>query len=190
MLIGVTGTLGSGKDTLSRYLTNKKGFFHFSLSDAIREECEKRRLPKDRDTLVNLGNELRSTLGNDILAKRAMEVVQKQKAENSVITSIRNPDEVKFLKSQPGFVMIAVDAPVEVRYQRIAARRREGDFVDFETFKAQEQKEMSGAAHEQSIGVVIKMADYHLVNDGTIEEFFGEIEKVLNTIRASDASRE
>ena len=140
MIIGVTGTFASGKDTISEYL-QQKGFFHFSLSDAIRDECDKRGLPKDRDTLIKLGNELRSTLGNDILARRAVESAGSQ---NSVFTSIRNPDEAKFLKTQKGFVLINVDAPIEIRYQRIVDRKRESDMVDFETFKAQEELETNG----------------------------------------------
>ena len=39
--IGVTGTLGSGKDTLAAYLVSK-GFEHISLSDLIREELKKK----------------------------------------------------------------------------------------------------------------------------------------------------
>ena len=182
MIIGVTGTLASGKDTLSNYLVSSKGFFHFSLSDAIREECDKRGLPKDRDTLVNLGNELRAELGNDILARRAVEAVESNQAQDAVLTSIRNPAEVAYLKQQPGFVLISVDAPIKVRYDRIVARKRDSDFVDFETFKTQEEKEMSGAAHEQDLKSVIGMADYHLVNDGTIDEFYGKIEEILRLI--------
>lgn len=185
MLIGVTGTLASGKDTLSHYLVRNKGFFHFSLSDAIREEADERGLPKDRDTLVDLGNKLRAEFGNDILARRAMEAILKQKVENSVITSIRNPDELKFLKKIPGFVLITVDAPIEARYQRIVSRKRDSDFVDFETFKAQEEKEMSGEAHEQDLGAVIAAADYSLFNDGTLEEFQEKIEGILKKLTVS-----
>ena len=181
MLIGVTGTLASGKDTLSNYLQGK-GFFHFSLSDAIREECDRRGLPKDRDTLVAVGNELRGALGNDILAKRAVEAIEKFERKNSVITSIRNPDEVRFLKKIPGFKLISVDAPIKMRYQRIVERKRDSDFVDFATFKAQEEKEMSGAVHEQDLKSVIGMADYEIVNDGMMEEFERKIEQVLKEI--------
>ncbi|MBI4050627.1 MAG: AAA family ATPase [Candidatus Doudnabacteria bacterium] len=185
MLIGVTGTLASGKDTLSSYLTKNKDFFHFSLSDAIREECDKRGLPKDRDTLVNLGNDLRAAFGSDILARRAVEAVQRNKAKNAVLTSIRNPIEAEFLKKLPSFVLISVNAPIKVRYERIVSRKRASDFVDFKTFRAQEEKEMSGTAREQDLKKVMTMADYNLINDGTLEEFHKNIETVLGKINAS-----
>jgi len=176
MIIGVTGTFASGKDTISEYL-QQKGFFHFSLSDAIRDECDKRGLPKDRDTLIKLGNELRSTLGNDILARRAVESAGSQ---NSVFTSIRNPDEAKFLKTQKGFVLINVDAPIEIRYQRIVDRKRESDMVDFETFKAQEELETNGTGSQQNLAGVAALADHQIQNDGTKDDLAKKIDAVLN----------
>lgn len=181
MLIGVTGTLVSGKDTVAEYLKSK-GFFHFSLADAIREECDWRGLPKDRDTLRNLGNELRETLGADILARRAIEAIKKQRVQNVVITSIRNPEEVKFLKQQPDFVLIAIDAPIEIRYQRIVARERESDFVDFATFQKQEEEEMSGGEFKQNLAEVIAMADYKIINDRTLKELYHKIDQVVKEI--------
>src|SRR3989338_3003892 len=176
MIIGVTGTFAAGKDTISEYL-QQKGFFHFSLSDAIRDECDKRGLPKDRDTLIKLGNELRSTFGNDILARRAVESAGSQ---NSVFTSIRNPDEAKFLKTQKGFVLINVDAPIEIRYQRIVDRKRESDMVDFETFKAQEELETNGTGSQQNLAGVAALADHQIQNDRTKDDLAKKIDAVLN----------
>ena len=97
MIIGITGTNASGKDTAADYLKNK-GYSHYSLSDIVREECDVRGLPKDRDTLRELANELRRNFGADVLAKRAIEKIQREKAKNIVITSIRSPEEIKTLK--------------------------------------------------------------------------------------------
>ncbi len=179
MLIGVTGTMASGKDSVSDYL-KEKGFFHFSLSDAIREECDKRGLQKDRDTLRNLGNKLREEQGDSILAKLAIEAITARGAENTVITSIRNPEEVRLLKKQGAFIFLAVDAPVELRYERAKNRHRESDFVDFETFKKQEEMEMAGGQGKQNLAEVIKMADHVLINDGTVEDLRKKINNILN----------
>ncbi len=178
MLIGVTGTMASGKDTTSAYL-QEKGFFHFSLSDAIRAECDKRGLPKDRDTLRNLGNELREKQGADILAKMAIETLAAQGAKNAVITSIRNPEEIKLLKKQGNFIFLAVNAPVELRYERAKSRHRESDFIDFETFKNQEEAEMAGGPGKQNLAEVIKMADHILINDGTVEDLRKKINNII-----------
>lgn len=179
MIIGVTGTLAAGKDSVSDYL-KQRGFFHFSLSDAVRAECDKRGLPKDRDTLVKIANEMRASAGHDILARLAIEAVNESGADNAVITSIRNPKEVEYLKTQPDFIMLAVDAPIELRYERIKKRSRESDFVDFEKFKKQEKIEMAGGAGKQNLAEVMFMANYKLINDGTLENLNEKINKILN----------
>lgn len=178
MIVGITGTMASGKDTASSYL-QEKGFFHFSLSDAIREECDKRGLPKDRDTLRNLGNKLREKQDADVLAKLAIEAIKKIGSKNTVITSIRNPEEVKLLKEQGGFIFLAVDAPIELRYERAKNRHRESDFIDFETFKKQEEVEMAGGPGKQNLAEVIAMADHILINNGAVENLQNKIDLIL-----------
>lgn len=55
LIIGIVGTAGSGKDTLAEYL-QKKGFIYTSLSDRIREECDRLNLSRDRDNLIRVAN--------------------------------------------------------------------------------------------------------------------------------------
>ena len=40
MIIGITGSYASGKDTVASIL-QEKGFIHYSLSDILREELKK-----------------------------------------------------------------------------------------------------------------------------------------------------
>ena len=60
MIIGLTGTMGSGKEEVSLYL-QQRGFQCITLSSLIREEAEKRNLPIEREILQNMGNELTVT---------------------------------------------------------------------------------------------------------------------------------
>lgn len=179
MIIGVTGTFGAGKDTVAEYLI-EKGFFHFSLSDALRKEMDKRGIPKNIDNMTTFANDFRIEKGHDILARLALEEVRATNATNIVITSIRNPKEAEFLKTQDDFMLIAVNAPIEIRYERIKSRKREGDEVTFEKFKAQEQIQMEGGEGKQNLGPLIKMADYTLINDGTLKEFKEKIDKLIS----------
>jgi len=59
MIIGITGTLGSGKGTIVDYLVKQKGFIHFSVRQFILEEIRKRNLPQNRDSMVMVANDLR-----------------------------------------------------------------------------------------------------------------------------------
>src|SRR3989344_2945420 len=72
MIVGLVGQNCAGKDTAAAYFVSK-GFQRYSLSDYLREELEKQGKPVTRETLVNLGNELRETKGAGHLAENARE---------------------------------------------------------------------------------------------------------------------
>ena len=58
-IIGITGTHGAGKGTVTNYLVNKKGFKHYSARDFIVDEIKKRSLLVDRDSMREVSNDLR-----------------------------------------------------------------------------------------------------------------------------------
>ncbi len=176
--IGVTGTLGSGKDTLAAYLVSK-GFEHISLSDLIREELKKNNREITRDNLVKEGNEMREREGNGVLAKRAIERTNEEK--NYVVTSVRNPLEVKTLAGSGKFVLLSVDAPAELRFERIIARgRKEKDAKTFEEFKEIEDREMmSDNKSSQQIRACMNMAKFTIVNDSDVDTYFKKIDDLM-----------
>ena len=72
MIIGITGTLGAGKDEAAKFFV-KHGFIYHSCSDIIRNECRKKGIPIERDNLIKMGNDLRERYGPEILAKMIIE---------------------------------------------------------------------------------------------------------------------
>ena len=76
--------------------------------------------------------------------------------------------------------MLVVDADRKTRYDRITSRGSATDAVSFEEFCAQEDREMKSEdptnPAKMSINAVIKMADYHLENNGSIEELHAQID--------------
>ncbi|MFA6376945.1 MAG: AAA family ATPase [Candidatus Paceibacterota bacterium] len=174
MRIGITGPSAAGKDTLAEYLVSK-GFEHFSLSDIIREELKKRGLEINRDNLHNVGNELREKEGAGFLATRAL--AKMKKSGNYAITSIRNPLEVETLAAAGDFILISVDAPLEVRFKRIFERKRDQYESSIEEFKHNEAREMeSGITLGQNVKECIEMADYEITNNGAKNEFIANFE--------------
>ena len=95
---------------------------------------------------------------------------------------MRAPAEAEYLKSQGG-ILLAVDADQELRYERVQSRRSETDQVTFEEFSAQEALENNdpdpNGMHKLK---VIEMADYVIMNNGSIEDLHTEVEKFLKTI--------
>ncbi len=173
-LIGLTGTNGAGKGEAAAFLRSL-GYAYHSLSDILREELLARGLEASRDNLIAVGNELREMFGPDILARRTMDRVRGM----SVIDSIRNPREVEFLRRSPGFLLLALDAPIDVRFARAKARGRDESAATLEEFRRKEEIEMNGRETGQQLARCMAMADRLILNDGTIEELKKKVEECL-----------
>ncbi|MFP4082243.1 MAG: AAA family ATPase [Candidatus Aminicenantes bacterium] len=173
-LIGLTGTNGAGKGEVAAFF-KKRSYAYFSLSDLIREELQKRGEKISRDHLIQMGNRLRERFGPDVLARR---VVKKIKGK-AVIDSIRNPKEVEFLRNQKNFILLAVDASVELRYQRVKKRGREESASTLDEFIKKEAQEMTNRQHGQQLRNCMKLADYTIKNDHTIEALHKKLERLL-----------
>lgn len=186
-IIGITGTLGAGKGTIVDYLANKKGFKHFAVSDTfLAGEAVKRGLAPIRIVRRDIANEFRAKgpmkLMEELykLAKPSIE-----NGENVVIEPQHTASEVEFIQSIGG-IEFAVDASLETRYERIKKRAGEKDNVSFEQFVEEQNFEMSQKdPNKNNLGAAIAKADYLFKNDGTQEELFEQIEKVLNKILRS-----
>jgi dCMP deaminase len=171
MIIGVTGFFCSGKDTLAEILADK-GFAHISLSDMIRDELRNRKQKVSITSLTKVGNKLRREKGQGILAERALEQIDFSR--NWVVTSIRHPLEVEVLRSRPDFLMVFVDAPQKVRFERSLARARKGDPLTLDEFISAEEQQMhpeSGDPASQALALCRKQADIQLLNDTGLEDF-------------------
>jgi len=189
MIIGVTGTNGAGKGTLPEYLKARHGFTHYSARAIIIEEIEKRGLPVDRTSMNQVANDLRRTHGPDVLVRRML-ARAKEEGRDAVIESVRAIGEAQFLKEEGAFV-VAIDADRRVRYERIIKRGSETDQVSFEEFCLQEDREMAQeASYDMNITGVMAMADYTLINNGTMEEFHAAIETMLKVLRARETHAE
>ena len=180
MLIGLTGRNAAGKGEVAKYLQTKS-FYYYSLSDAIRDELRSRKLEVSRESLIQVGNELRQRFGPSILADRIVELTRPDR--NYIIDSIRNPAEVATLrKACREFKLIRVDAPLQTRFERTVARRRENDPITFEAFVALETREASGDPMSQNLDEVEKLADEILVNDSSLEELRPKIDVMVSRL--------
>lgn len=180
MVIGLTGRNAAGKGEVAKYLQTKS-FYYYSLSDAIRDELRSRKLEVNREALIRTGNELRLAFGPSVLADRILQLLEPDR--NYVIDSIRNPAEVAaFRKANGHFRLIKVDAPVQVRFERTVARRRESDPIVFEDFVSLENREASGDVNSQNLAQVEQLADEVLVNDGSLEELHPRIDAMVGRL--------
>ncbi len=173
-LIGLTGTNGSGKGEAAAFF-KAHGYSYFSLSDIIRGELIQGRREITRDNLIQKGNQLREKHGADILARRVMDQV----IGKAVIDSIRNLREVEYLRTQEGFILLAIDAPVEIRYTRVTQRGRNESASSLQEFIDKEEEEMRQKEKGQQLEPCMRSADYRVTNEGSLEDFFKKLEKFL-----------
>lgn len=173
MKIGLTGSIGAGKGVVAEYF-KAQGFDVFSLSDEVREVARRKGVEINRANLQDLGNKLRETIGDDVLARFVALRVLSKGGEDAVIDSIRNPAEIEYLRENLNdFYLIGVDAPVEVRYKRVVERARESDPVSLEDFlKIDSRDKGEGESSSgQAVGRCLGMADYSVSNEGCLDEF-------------------
>ncbi len=179
MLIGITGTDGSGKGSVVNYLISKLGFTHYSSRDLIMLEVEKRGLEPSRANARITGNALRAEGGADIIVKRALEKISQDKVEKAVIESIRAIKEVETLKLAGG-ILLAVDAPAEVRYKRIVGRGSGTDKISFTEFLEHEALEMNDPdPNGMQKAKVIVMADYTIPNSSSLKDLHKSVDEFL-----------
>lgn len=205
-IIGIVGPFACGKGVVTDYLIKKYGYTSFSLSSIVHEEVKKRGIKSyDRTILQNIGDELRKKEGEGVLARRAIEqlIVNSQqltaeslklKAKKNqlrttyyelrtkiIIEGIRNPGEIHYLRSIPGFFLIAVDANQKLRFQRMLARKKPWDPIDWESFKKVDGRDRGDAKNKsgQQVKKCMEMADITIVNNKEREDIYKAIEEKL-----------
>ena len=189
-VVGLTGSIGSGKKLVKEALMKKYSAYYSSLSSLIMEEAIKKRgLPVNKQTKAAFAAEMRERYGDEVLAKVAWNFLNKDK-EIIIVDDIKHPGEIDFLKkaSNGNFTLIAIDSPAEFRWRHLEEAHKRGatslkDPRTMEEFLQQDAAElMGGGEHGLHVRQCIAMADHVIVNDGELEDFKRKIQEVVDKI--------
>lgn len=183
IIIGITGTPGSGKGTVVKYLVENFGFRHFSASGFISEELTRRDLPKTRENMRIVANELRSTHSPSYIAENLYDQAMRA-GGNAVLESLRAVGEIESLRKKPGkFFLLAIDADQRLRYDRIIERKSTKDFISFEKFKEDEDAENNDSdPAEMNLTACIQMADAVIQNNEDISALLQSVDKFVKPL--------
>ena len=145
----------------------------------LRSELTKQGLDHSIHTTTEFANNLRKQHGASYLAEKLLEKMQREAPKNAVFEAIRHPAELATLRRLPGFLLISVDAPREMRYERIKQRGRGDNLGSYEAFCEIEDQQLSGSGTDMQMAAVINMADISVVNIGNLEELKSQIDESL-----------
>lgn len=185
-VIGITGTIACGKEFVKDIIVKSLDCYYVSLSGAIFGQMEKKKGTFDRKMMMQMGNELRQKYGTHVIAKVSTEFMPREKPF-MIVDGIRNPGEAEWLKKayKGNFFLLAVDAPQQVRFERMMKRAKPIDPKTFEEFVQQDERDQGKGEPEygQQVRRCMDMADLTIENDGdeaklkaAMQEFFRRVQ--------------
>src|SRR3989338_7989565 len=179
MIIGLCGTIGAGKSTAARYYSQCCGFERLSFGDEVRREATARGLSHDSGVLQKLGARLRQEEGIHVWVDCIFS--QMRPTGNYVVEGIRYPDDIRGLQHRAGFLLVGIDAPLPLRYER---RRLEllkkGIVFSYNDFIFADNKDRFSSEDEgQCTDYCLQQAEEMVINDSTLKKFKRELRDIL-----------
>jgi len=183
LIVGLTGSFGSGCTSVNDVLINRFGFQGVSLSDIVRSEADNRGIDKtDRMNLQTLGNQLRKEHGNNYLARKALEIAaSKNNTNRLVFDGFKNFGEVREFREYPRFYLIAVDCSKPNRLERL--RKKNPVYNDLIKFTIEDDRDIDERSeYGQQVQKCVDEADIVLSNESHYENrmIHVNLERILN----------
>jgi len=172
-LIGISGTNGSGKDSVGNILEADYGFLFISVTDILRRELVSHNMETSRFNMRHLSSQWRKQYGLGVLVDKAQQIYESagKNYQGLAISSLRNFGEADSVHQHKGIVLW-LDADPKIRYQRIQSRggiRQVDDNKSYEDFLSDEAAEMYRPDLKDkttlSLAEVKDRADVFLINE-------------------------
>jgi len=178
-IIAFTGMPFSGKSEAVEIAKEMK-IPVIRMGDMVWEEVKNQGLKLNDKNVGIIANQMRKEHGMDIWARRTLEKMESMdKEEIIVIDGVRNNEEIETFKQKLNgdFVVIAIKASTETRHQRAMNRGRQDDSKDERQIKERDQREIGWGLDK-----VIDAANITIENEGSVDEFREEINKLLDEL--------
>jgi predicted RNA binding protein with dsRBD fold (UPF0201 family)/dephospho-CoA kinase len=179
-VIAFVGLPLSGKSTASK-VAEGMGIPVVCMGDVVREEAKRRGLALTDENLGKVANELRQKEGMDAIAKRCIPIIREKGKDTGVVVvdGIRGIAEVERFKKEFGddFILINIEAPLEIRFQRALKRKRSDDITTIEDLKKRDERELSW-----NMGEAMKIANFTIENTSGLEAFKEKVRDILTQL--------
>ena len=179
-VMGLTGGLGSGKDSWGNFLAEHFYGAHESTSQVAREYyLNSYEYEPNRDEVRETSTLLRKNEGDTYLVKTAFERAHRVGRELIIISGLYVPAEADYIREQSGKI-VHIKAPGYLRFERARTRAREGESAEDEELARLDRNDMKSPFTDQRMEDVISGADYEI--DGSIP--INDAEKCLTVAKA------
>lgn len=177
IVIGVTGEMASGKDTVTEYLVEKYGAKKYRFSDVLRSILDLLYIPQTRENLTKLSILLRDGYGDELLAQ-VIEEKAKNDTDNAllVIDGIRRYQDIAHFSHLEGFTLWYVDASFETRYERLTMRTQN---VDDSTKTEEEFRAEHELETEKGVPALKEHAQEVIKNEGLLDELHRKVDVLM-----------
>jgi dephospho-CoA kinase len=169
-VFGTVGLPGSGKGELAA-VAREEGVPVVTMGDVIRQACRDR----GRDPSTDHGTvakALREEHGPAAIADRSLplvrEAVEETETDTVLVDGLRSMVEVDAFREAFGdeFRIVSIEAPFDLRAERLAERGRDDSDGDLEALRARDQREL-----DFGMGDVMDAADYRIDNTDSLDAF-------------------
>jgi len=173
-VLGIVGMPGSGKGEFSA-IASDMGIPVVVMGDVIRAEVQRSGLPPIDSSMGIVARKLRAEHGMAAIAMVCIPVIESQNAETVLIDGIRGDSEVKeFARYFPEFTLIAIDSPLETRFNRLCDRARSDDITDMDELTGRDERESSFG-----LCAAMDLASVRIANTGGLDEYREKVRSIL-----------
>jgi dephospho-CoA kinase len=176
-VIGIVGLPGSGKSEAANVAADR-GVPVVTMGDVIRAECRERGLDPATEH-GTMAKTLREENGPGAIAERSLPIIEDHLADTDtvLVDGIRSDVEVEAFRDAFGeaFVLVSIDAPFELRAERLDLRGRDAGAEDGgESLEERDERELGFG-----MGEAIEMADVTIENTETLAAFQRKVRTLL-----------
>jgi len=176
-VIGIVGTIAAGKDAAGEYIGQSLDLPVYQISSPLKAMCKDEGIEPTRDNLIALGTKLAAERGDGYLA----EYILNNSSESLIVTGMRQLGQLAVLDSLSNLTLLSIDANPELRFERAKKSGKLGEAKTLDEFVARELAE-NNPPNAQRLFECMKLAQYHLTNEGSEEELHIKLDQLLNTI--------
>jgi dephospho-CoA kinase len=179
IILGLAGTIASGKETVKKYLTEKYSAKDCRFSGPLRDVLNRIAVPVSRENMQKISTILRGSFGENLLSRVIANDASKLDADIVIVDGVRRPTDIEHLIKLPNFFLVKIDADPRLRYERMV-KRNENEGDDKKTYE-QFLKDHEAEA-DSLVPQTMESAKYSIDNNGNFEDLYKQIDKIIEEL--------